>query len=202
MGSRTIRYVRPLPLSEYRWLYCDSNWQWELREPPTDFGTTEIAKAQAYYATDHYYLVAPFQGPPLFDKLELKEEPDLYLRFATTPNTPSAILESANAFGPLTGRGGGSRASGHLKSGASFCGNEDPMWSQIRLVAEPAIERLRLFEALRVAISKWSELAERTVEDQRDFLSQTEGQRFWSPSHPDLTHNSNPALHIDVDPKG
>jgi hypothetical protein len=202
MGFRTVRYPKYSPLSEYRWIYRDCDWNWHLREPPDNFAAREY-ESQAlrpYEPTDKFYLVAPFLRNSPEVRAELKEEPELYLQFASTLGTADSILEYANKFGPLS-RQGGEWIQGHQAPDIwrAFCGSENALWSSIHLIAEPAFAWLRLFQELRSATSRWSELAVRPVEERKKFLDQIVGGKYRSPPV-QYTEGNHLELRVDVDP--
>lgn len=150
-----------------------------------------------YESTDKFFLVAPFLRDSPDARTEFKEEPELYLRFASTRSTPDSILEYANKFGPLN-RWGGEWIQGDSAPNVwrAFCGGENAFLSPIQLVAEPAFAWMRLLEELRLATSRWSELALRPVEDRKKFIDQMVREKYRRRQHSEGTGLE---LRVDID---
>ena len=191
MAFRTVRYVRYLPLGDYRWMFRDADRKWHVREPPADWPLADYEAARLGTdatepsVADNFFLMAPFS---LDRATELIEEPNLYLRFASMRLTPATILDCANRLGPLDCwdiRGEFVPEEAQDVWREVFAADSD---YSVHLVAEPAGHWLKLSGSLSRAISGWSELSTKPIKKKRAFLSNL-----------NLEWKSELALHLEID---
>lgn len=114
MKNSTICYGAIVPSCGFRWIYKEDDGQWSLRAPPDDWPDTDY-RAHAHEEENRLRaeLTKKFHlAMGLRDVMQVHHdlhinfgrmicEPDLYLRFASTRPTPSAILALANTYGFL-----------------------------------------------------------------------------------------------------
>lgn len=182
MPTSTICYGAIIPPSRFRWICKESSGQWSLREPPDDWPEVD------YKAFDSY--IDPNPDPKIINRFHLAasvteclkthkaaksefgqmiNEPDLYLKFASTRPTPSAILGMANTYGllryPIHSRTRESLVEISRANApdiaAAFPHDPRDIGSQkdtILLFVEPAENWLGKYDLINLEIRTWAEL--------------------------------------------
>jgi hypothetical protein len=194
MPTSTICYGAIIPQSGFRWIRKEDSGQWKLCDPPDDWPEVDY-EAAAFYndqtpdpkLTNRFHLAAHVTEC-LKTHQDLKSEfgqmigePDLYLKFASTRPTPSAILGLANTYGllryPITGPG---PADQEMVTGLSRANAPDIAAAfpydpfdenRFSLFVEPAEKWLGMYEAINYDLRTWAKFqANEDVEGMSSYL--------------------------------
>ena len=179
MQAQSLKFGALIPPEGFRWIFLEDDGRWVLKDPPAEWPEQDLAAARFYdekapapLLSGRFYLAASTDecmhahadqqtefGP-------LRDEPDLYLRFASEKPTPGRIREFANTYGLLRYSDTRETAINLQRKSATDLlphfnfeyqeGDQRPL----SLRAEPAIKWLTTFELAAFNLKTWAEFEE------------------------------------------
>lgn len=189
MLHSSLKFRAVVPRGGFRWIYWEPSNEWRLRPPPDEWPEQDLAAARFSDRDAPEPLISSrFHLAMTLDEYEegtrrddnLREEPDLYLRFASGPLTPATILEFANSYGLLDPHEFAEVYWEILEEDAEelipVLGSQrsDREPGLLYLIAEPASLWLAAFERIRFFLAQWSEMEARGArKEMKQFLDQT-----------------------------